>query len=266
MNFLHYYNPEPIIFSIGSLPIRWYGLLIAIALLLCLMVVLRLFKNKGMDEDKIYDLALWLAVGGIIGARLYEVLFINFDYYAFNLISIFKVWEGGLAIHGGIIGGVIALFAWVKINKEDFWRLADLVAVVLPLGQAIGRWGNYFNGELYGGPTDSFIGIPISISNRLAGFDNYSYFHPTFLYESIMNFILFLILLTTFKKTNPRKGIVSMYYLIGYSVIRFTTEFIRIDPTPVYFGLRLPQVVSILIFAFAIGFILIRRKTDTKTY
>ena len=81
-----------------------------------------------------------------------------------------------------------------------------------------------------------------------------------------MNFILFLILLTTFKKTNPRKGIVSMYYLIGYSVIRFTTEFIRIDPTPVYFGLRLPQVVSILIFAFAIGFILIRRKTDTKTY
>lgn len=263
MNFLHYYNPDPIIFSLSFISVRWYGFLIALALAVCLGVILRIAKKINMHSDTVYDLVTWLVVGGVVGARLYEVLFINLSYYLTSPLSVLKIWEGGLAIHGGIIGGVIALFIWTKLNRESFWKIADLTVVVLPLGQAIGRWGNYFNGELYGKPTDLSIGIPIDISRRIAGFEIYAYFHPAFLYESLLNLILFIILFFVYKKSVLKAGSVTMLYLIGYSLIRFFLEFIRIDPTPVYLGLKLPQLVSLIIIVFAISFLLTRKTADT---
>lgn len=259
MNFLHYYYPNPIFLKLSFLEIRWYGITMSLAILVGLLLVLYLAKKKNISADHIYDLALWSVIGGILGARLYEVFIINWYYYVNNLSAIFKIWQGGLAIHGAIIGGVVAVFVWSKINKYNFWQLVDLIAVALPLGQAIGRWGNYFNQELFGLPTNWSIGIPISEVNRPLGFENNLYFQPTFLYESLLNLFLFLFLFFVYKKIKVTSGTIAILYLLGYSVIRFFMEFVRLDPTPVFWWLRLPQLVSVIIFIFGFTF-LVRKK------
>ncbi|NCN07916.1 prolipoprotein diacylglyceryl transferase [Candidatus Falkowbacteria bacterium] len=259
MNLLHYYNPNPVFLRLGYIEIRWYGILMSLAILSGLVLILRLAKQKNISVDQVYDLASWSIISGILGARLYEVFIINWDYYVNNLSAIFKIWQGGLAIHGAIIGGALAVFVWSKKNKFNFWQLVDLIAVALPLGQAIGRWGNYFNQELFGLPTNWSIGIPIAKSNRPIGFENYLYFQPTFLYESLLNLLLFVFLILVYKKIKLPAGTVSILYLLGYSVIRFFMEFIRLDQTPVFWWLRLPQLVSIVIFVFGVSF-LVRKK------
>jgi len=236
------------------------------------------FKKKKIKAD-VYDLAFWLILGGVLGARLYEVFIINWGYYIENLDAIFKIWQGGLAIHGGIIGGGLALWVWAKRNKINFWKLADILVIILPLGQAIGRWGNYFNGELFGLPTSGWWGIPIDIALRPLEYINFEYFHPAFLYESFLNLCLFGILLWVYsvKTSNDsviaresrqgdrsnlvqkgkyyKTGTLVIIYLIGYGLIRFFMEYVRIDPTPeVLFGLKLPQFFSILMVLVA-GFI-----------
>ncbi|MDO8668977.1 MAG: prolipoprotein diacylglyceryl transferase [Candidatus Buchananbacteria bacterium] len=259
MNFLHFYQPNPIFLNLGFIQIRWYGVFVSLAILACLFLALKLAKKQNISSDQIYDLAIWLVVGGVVGARLYEVFVINWFYYAGNLWAIFKIWQGGLAIHGALIGGAIAVVFWSKKNKHDFWQLADLIAVVMPLGQAIGRWGNYFNQELFGRPTTWPVGLSIAENNRPLGLENYSYFQPVFLYESVLNLFLFFGLLFVFKKLNSSKGTVAVLYLLGYSVIRFFMEFVRLDPTPVLWWLRLPQLVSLVIFVLA-GLFLVRKK------
>lgn len=257
LNFLHYYLPDPIILSWGQLTVRWYGLMIALAIVSCLAVAKHLAQKKQLvtNGDKIYDLALWLVLCGVIGARLYEVVFINWPYYQDNLWAIPQIWHGGLAIHGAVIAGLATLIVWCKINRTSFWQLVDVGAIVLPLGQAIGRWGNYFNQELFGGPTNLPWGILIAAKNRPVEFQNFSHFHPTFLYESLLNLGLFIILFAVYRYRQIRSGTMLGLYLIGYGLIRFSTEFIRIDPTPIYFGLRLPQVVSLGLIGA--GFLLI---------
>lgn len=259
MNFLHSYIPNPIFLDLGFTQIRWYGLFMSLAILICLFLVVYLAKKINISTDEIYDLAFWLVLSGIIGARLYEVLIINWPYYANNLSAIVKIWQGGLAIHGALIGGLLAVWFWSKKNRHNFWQVVDLIAIVLPLGQAIGRWGNYFNQELFGRPTNSAIGIPILEEYRPVGYENYNYFHPTFLYESLLNLILFLVLFLVFKKSKATTGVITILYLLGYSIIRFFMEFIRLDYTPILLWLRLPQVVSIVIFILVLTF-LIRKK------
>lgn len=262
-NFLHTYQPDPVLLSVSFIQIRWYGFLIAGALLICLLIGKNLAKPKKIDSEKIYDLALWLTIGGVLGARLYDVFLIDWNYYANNLSAIVKIWAGGLAIHGAIIGGTLALFLWTKKNRESFIKLADIIAVLLPLGQAIGRWGNYFNGELFGRPTNWTIGIPIKEINRPGGYENYNYFQPTFLYESVLNLFLFLILFLVYKKARVQQGTIALLYLIGYAVIRFSIEFVRIDPTPVYFNLRLPQIASLVIFVLAVAVLIKKNRADS---
>ena len=242
MNFLHYFQPQPILFTLGPITVRWYGLLIALALLICILVAVWLGKKRNLEANQIYDLALGAAIGGIAGARLYDVFFIAWDYYHDHLLDIFKIWQGGLAIHGAVIGGLAVLLIFTLYKKIFLLSFLDLF-VVLPLGQAIGRWGNYFNQELFGRPTNLPWGIPIDPANRPPQYPDQQYFHPTFLYESVLNLILFVILLIIFKKT-PRPGVIFCLYLIGYGLIRIFTEFIRIDETTLIFGVRLPQVVS----------------------
>lgn len=245
MNFLHNYIPQPIFLQLGPLAIRWYGLLIALAMIVSIMIAVRLAKRKNLSAEDLYDLAFWLALSGIIGARLYDVLVIDWKYYCQHLSDILKIWQGGLAIHGAILGGALAVVGWSKIKKIDLLTLTDLIAPVLALAQAIGRWGNYFNQELFGRPTDLPWGIPISPENRPLQYASDAYFHPAFLYESIADFLLFALLVYLSAKNKLSRGTATAIYFIGYGLIRFMTEFIRIDATPAVLFLRWPQWVSV---------------------
>lgn len=254
-NFLHTFNPSPILATIGPINIYWYGFFVVSGILSALTVSLYLAKLYNIKSDIIIDLAFWLIVGGLIGARVYEV-FLELPYYLASPLSILKVWQGGLAIHGALIGGLISLWLFLKKYNHDFWQLAGVISLGLPLGQAIGRWGNYFNQELFGLPTNLPWGIPINPANRPWLYENYEYFHPTFLYESLGNFIIFLILLSInfywIKKSKKTSGfqLILFSYLFLYSCLRFALEFIRLDPTPIVFGLRFPQLASLVVIAF----------------
>jgi len=260
MNFLHNFIPNPVLVQIGPITVHWYGLIIAAALISGVFVAANLAKQKNKILDDVFDLALWLAIAGIIGARLYDVLVVDWGYFSRHFIEIFFIWQGGLAIHGAIIGGLIALIIWSRKRKQEIWIWLDIVSVVLPLSQAIGRWGNYFNQELFGRPTDWPWGIPIAENLRPAIYQSYQYFHPAFLYESILNFVLFLILMIAYQKQRLQSGQLSGLYLIGYGIIRFIMEFIRIDPTGMLFGIRIPQLVSIAAIIIGLTILIIRPK------
>ncbi len=249
MNLLHYFHPNPIFFQIGGLKIHYYGLIIVLAVFSGLWILTSLAKKKNLRLDDIQDLFFWVVVIGILGARLYQVFVLNWNYYQNNLWAIFKIWEGGLAIHGAIILGLATLLVWSRKKKINFLRILDIGVPVLALGQALGRWGNYFNQELFGKPVS--WGIPIDLANRPRGFESYGFFHPTFLYESILDFILFLILLFLVRK-GVKTGIPTLVYFLGYGLIRFSMEFIRIDSTLLVLGFRFPQIVSLILIIMAI--------------
>jgi phosphatidylglycerol:prolipoprotein diacylglycerol transferase len=295
-NFLHTFHPSPIVLQLGPITIYWYGLLIVLAILAGLALTLHLARQYKISRDEIWNLSFYLIVFGLISARLFH-LFYLWPYYWKDSLAIFRVWEGGLSIHGAIVGGIIATLLYCFIAKKrnakhqkinlSFWFLADLLAPALVLGQAIGRWGNYFNQELYGQPTNLAWGIPIDFFNRTEGFSSFAYFHPTFLYESIWCFAIFLILLFLHKQrirkiseakknyhalelgsksseVRPLNGIIAsgfifLIYLILYSFGRFFIEFIRIDPQPVFFSLRLGQWFSLLMILFVVVMIMTKR-------
>lgn len=256
--FLHYFNPEPILISLGPLTIYWYGVFMVSGILAGLLVTLRLAKYYNISKDSIFDLFFWLIISGIIGARIYDI-FLNFNYYLIHPLQTLKIWEGGLAIHGAIIAGLIMLFIFSKQQKFNFWKIGALIVPGLALGQAIGRWGNYFNQELFGLPTNSFIGIPINIINRPAQYIFNDFFQPTFLYESTGSLLIFFLLLGLnfyfIKKQRLNKSfyvwIVSLYMIL-YSILRFGLEFIRLDETPYFSGLRFPQVISLFIISLSL--------------
>jgi len=212
----------------------------------------KLAKYYNIKKDLIIDLSFWLIIGGVIGARIYDD-FLNFNYYLNNPLQSLEIWKGGLAIHGGIIAGIIILFIFAKHYKIGFWKLGALIVPGLALGQAIGRWGNYFNQEIFGRPTNSSWGIPIDIINRPDNYVQSNFFQPTFLYESLGCLLIFLFLLTLNLYFIKRRGLNEKFftwsvalYMILYSILRFLLEYIRIDETPYYFGLRFPQIISLL--------------------
>jgi len=216
-----------------------------------------------LKKDLILDLSFWLIIGSLIGARIYEV-FLEFPYYSQNPGAIIKIWQGGLAIHGAILAGLIITAIFARQKKISFWLLTALIVPGLALGQAIGRWGNYFNQELFGLPTNLPWGIPIDIINRPLQYIGQRFFHPTFLYESLGDFLIFLVLLLIHVIIiNKRQGgLLSLSrrqavrlttaYLFLYSLLRFNLEFIKIDPTPTFFNWRWPQIISLIIAAIAL--------------
>ena len=271
-DFLHNFEPQPIILRLGFLNIYWYSCLIAFALLLGLMVLFKLaprFSAKGgsasggkIKKQVLENLVFYLIIFGFLGARAYHVL-ADFPYYLKNPLDIFKVWQGGLGIYGVVVVGAIVLYLFSQKHKLKFLCLADLIAPSLIMGQAIGRWGNYFNQEIFGRPTNLPWGIPIQIANRPIEFLSAQYFHPCFLYESVWNFLIFLFLIFLIRSVAVRSvairlqqtGTIFAFYLILYSLGRFFIEFLRIDPQPVLLGLRLAQVVAIVLFV--VGWIII---------
>ena len=255
INFLHTYIPDPIAFSIGAFSIHWYGLFMAAAILIGYFLVGKLAQYQGLQKQIITSLYVNVLIGGLIGARIYHVLN-DWSFYASRLDQIPAVWNGGLAIHGAMIGGVLTALYFVKKHKINFWKVADLFVVPAILGQAIGRWGNYFNQELFGRPTDAAWGIPIQMSNRPQEYIQNEYFHPAFLYESILNLAIFAILLMVFKKQNRPDGLVFWLYLGLYSAVRILVESVRINQTAIVSGVRLPILVSIVLAVLSLGIIL----------
>jgi len=267
INFLHTFLPQPIIFQLGPIVLHWYGLLVVAGIIAGLIVLVQLAKQVKINSDEVYSLVFYLIIFSLISARLYACA-LNYKFYLSWPIEILAVWHGGLAIHGGIIGGLITLFVYCRYKKQSFMLWADMLGVALPLGQAIGRFGNYFNQELFGWPTNLPWGIPIDLSNRPLGYLSVQYFQPTFLYEAILNLINFLLLFLLFKKTSRsghKPGLILFLYLINYSLIRIFLEFFRLDSVPSIFGWRLPVVVSLLIIIASLLAVLIRQWLTSRS-
>ncbi|GAX34209.1 prolipoprotein diacylglyceryl transferase [Nodularia sp. NIES-3585] len=242
-------SPGPIIVEIGPISIRWYGLLIATAVLIGVSLSQYLAKRRHVNPELISDLSIWLVIGAIPAARLYYVVF-QWSEYSQRPERIIAIWQGGIAIHGAIIGGTLAALIFAKVNQISFWQLTDLVAPALILGQAIGRWGNFFNSEAFGRPTDLPWKLYIPPQNRPPDLANFEYFHPTFLYESLWNLIVFALLITLFFRSlsgQPRwrLGTIFLTYLVAYSFGRLWIEGFRIDSLMLG-SLRIAQVVSLM--------------------
>jgi phosphatidylglycerol:prolipoprotein diacylglycerol transferase len=241
-------SPGPTLIQLGPITIRWYGLLIASAVLIGVTLSQYLAKRRNVDPNIIGDLAIWLVIGAIPAARLYYVLF-EWEQYSKHPEQIIAIWQGGIAIHGAILGGLLATIIFSRINKISIWLLADLVVPSLILGQAIGRWGNFFNSEAFGRPTDLPWKLYIPPQQRPPGYVNYEYFHPTFLYESLWNLMVFTILMTLFFRDLKRRqhlkvGTIALVYMVTYSMGRFWIEGLRTDSLMLG-PLRIAQVVSL---------------------
>lgn len=246
---LQFASPGPILIEIGPLTIRWYGLLIAIAVLIGITLSQYLAERRNVNPEFLADLAIWLVVAAIPSARLYYVLF-EWQSYAQNPGDIVAIWKGGIAIHGAILGGTLATLIFCRLKQVSFWQMADLVAPSLILGQAIGRWGNFFNSEAFGRPTDVPWKLYIPPVNRPPGYEIYDYFHPTFLYESLWNLMVFGILITLFfrglrSKSKLKVGTLFLVYMVGYSAGRFWIEGLRMDSLMLG-PLRIAQIVSLV--------------------
>lgn len=251
-------SPGPILFEVGPIVVRWYGLLIATAVLLGVTLSQYLAKRRRVDPELLGDLAIWLVIAAIPCARLYYVLF-EWQEYSQRPEDIIAIWKGGIAIHGAIIGGTIATIIFARIKRISLWQLLDLVAPSLILGQAIGRWGNFFNSEAFGKPTDMPWKLFIAPRYRPLDLINFEYFHPTFLYESLWNLEVFLLLLWLFfwvlKIFNRLEtGTITAVYLIGYSLGRVWIEGLRTDSLMIG-PLKIAQVVSLS--AIALGLIIL---------
>lgn len=263
--FLHTYSPQPILAHVGSLTIHWYGLFLSLAALAGFLVWRWLGKRYGIKPTDLEALFFWAILAGLIGARLYHVLN-EFSYYRLHPQEILSVWNGGLAIHGAILGGLVVFWLYARRIKISFWLLADIAVPALALGQAIGRWGNYFNQELFGRPTTLPWGIPIEPLNRPLEYLGYKFFHPTFLYESLGSLAVFAVLMLLHRhllraETATRiaqAGTITLTYFMAESIVRVLTESLRIDRVPLVFDVRLPLLVSLLI-AVAAAVILLRR-------
>ncbi len=230
---------NPVAFTIFGFDIRWYGIFISSALLMGSLVFLKIAKKHGYKEDDLYDIILFSIPAAIIGARLYYVIF-NWNHYSGDIMKIINIRGGGMAIHGGLLAGFIMSYFITKKKNLDFFELVDIAAPLLPLGQAIGRWGNFTNGEAHGGVTD--LPWAILVDGQKV--------HPTFLYESIWN-VLLCIFLIWYSKRKKFKGELILIYLAIYSLGRFFIEGLRTDSLMLG-SFRMAQVISIAFIIISI--------------
>ncbi|MDD4352472.1 MAG: prolipoprotein diacylglyceryl transferase [Candidatus Gracilibacteria bacterium] len=241
---------NPIAFQLGSLQVRWYGILIALGALLGTWIAARAAQQLKLKAELIYDFLLYGGIGGIVCARLYYVVF-NWSYFVENPQKIIAIWEGGIAIHGALIGGFLGILLFSKLRKIKLLPYLDCVALGLPIAQSIGRWGNFINQEAFGRPTDLPWGIYIDPARRPHGYLESEYFHPTFLYESLWNLVVFGILLWILKKVKFKTGDLLYVYFIAYSLGRVFIEGIRTDSLMLG-SLRAAQIVSVSLILLGI--------------
>lgn len=259
---------NPVMFNIGKIEFRWYSFFILIAVLLGFVLALREAKKNSIDKDLIFDIGFYTVIFGILGARVYYVLF-NLKLYQNDFIEIFRLWNGGLAIHGGIIAGLLTIFIFSKVKKVKMLKLTDIVAPSLILGQAIGRWGNFFNSEAHGPVTTianlqnlKFIPNFIIKGMKINGV----YYHPTFYYEFLwcmLGFIILLLIKLLYK--NRKDGQLTCVYLMWYSAGRYFIESLRTDSL-MFKNFKVAQIISIILFiiSFVTFFIILFKKDKIK--
>lgn len=267
---LHNFQPTAILLSAGPISLHWYGLCLVAGMIAALLISFCLARYYGISRDQVFDLSFWLILGGLAGARLYDVL-LEFPYYLQHPGYIPAVWRGGLAIHGAVIAGILIIWLFARRQRINFLKLSSLMVPGLALGQAIGRWGNYFNQELFGRPTDLPWGIPINIINRPIEYVSAAYFQPTFLYESLGCLLIFLSLLFLNLWAIKKKRFSDRFYawslalyMILYSILRFFLEFIKIDATPYFLGMRWPQIISLVFLVAAISLLIFSHAQSQK--
>lgn len=253
---------KTIAFQIGPLTFYWYGIIIALGILAGFLAAAWQAKRRGESPDHLFDILFYGLPAAIIGARGYYVLF-SWEQYRDNPWEALAIWHGGLAIHGGVIAAVLVMLIYTRYHRLDFWHWCDICAPSLILGQAIGRWGNFVNQEAFGSPSNLPWAIYIDYAHRPLGFEQYDYYHPTFLYESLWNFGVFLILqiLSNHQIKTGRivSGGITLGYFALYSLGRFFIEGLRMDSLMVG-PLRAAQIASLVLVVISVTYFYVRQK------
>lgn len=259
---------KPEMFSIGNISIRWYSVMILLGIMVAFVLAILEAGKKGIKKDDIFDLGFYVIIFGIIGARLYYVLF-NLDFYKSNLLEIFKIWNGGLAIHGGIIFGLITLIVYCKKKNLKILEVTDIVVPSLLIAQAIGRWGNFFNSEAHGPVTsleflENMKIIPQFVIDVMK--INGNYYHPTFYYEflwCLLGFVIIILIRKIFKKR--KDGFLAAFYLIWYGIGRAFIESLRTDSLMLG-NFKVAQIVSLVgvISGVVLCFVIFFRKGEKE--
>ncbi|SBC57805.1 prolipoprotein diacylglyceryl transferase [Staphylococcus aureus] len=249
---------DPVAFNLGPLSVRWYGIIIAVGILLGYFVAQRALVKAGLHKDTLVDIIFYSALFGFIAARIYFVIF-QWPYYVENPSEIIKIWHGGIAIHGGLIGGFIAGVIVCKVKNLNPFQIGDIVAPSIILAQGIGRWGNFMNHEAHGRPVSRAFLEQLHLPNFIIEnmYINGQYYHPTFLYESIWDVAGFIILVNIRK--HLKLGETFFLYLTWYSIGRFFIEGLRTDSLMLTSNIRVAQLVSILLILISISLIVYRR-------
>ncbi|RKX94627.1 MAG: prolipoprotein diacylglyceryl transferase [Spirochaetes bacterium] len=247
---------HPVLVKIGTIEIRYYGLMYVIGIVVGLILLRKEVERKRLPitRDDIYSYVFWVVIGGIFFARIYYVIFMWKNYYSHYPSEIFAIWHGGLAIHGGIIGGVLTTWLWTKVKKVKFLDLTDATAPMLALGQAFGRFGNFMNGDAHGLPTKLPWGIVFPKGTPAGDQFPGQPLHPVMLYELGLNLISFFIL-WKLRKKNHKSGFILAMYLLNYGIIRFFVSFFRADSLMVG-HFRGAQIISAVFVVGALFFIL----------
>ncbi len=254
-------SPSQILCTIFGVNIYYYGVIMALAIAVGTLVSdWAGTKFFGLKKETIIDLAPYLIIFGIIGARLYYCA-LNYDFYLRFPTEIIAIRHGGISIHGAILGGLIGLWFFAKRHKVNPVKLCDVSAIGLSLAQAIGRWGNFFNSEAFGGPTNLPWKLYIAPQYRPIPYQEYQYFHPAFLYESILDIVIFIILLILVKTGKIKKdGNLALIYLILYSIVRIIVEMFRLDSVKYILGMPVAIFVSIGIIIISVVLLIINYK------
>ncbi|WP_146547550.1 prolipoprotein diacylglyceryl transferase [Rummeliibacillus suwonensis] len=253
---------NPVAFTLGPISVRWYGIIIACGIIIAYFVGQREMIKRGFNEEILTDLLIWAVPISIICARIYYVTF-EWPYYAAHPDEIIQIWHGGIAIHGALIGAFVTAIIFTHKRGISFWKIADILAPSLIIGQIIGRWGNFMNQEAYGGVVERSFLENLHLPNWLIEQMNVNgfYHHPTFLYESVWN-LIGLIILLVLRKVNPRRGEIFLTYIIWYSFGRFFVERMRTDSLLIG-DLRMAQIVSLVGLVLGV-IILIYRRLNIK--
>ena len=249
-----------IFLDLGFITIKWYSFLMFVALLIGIFMVSKEAKRFKIDESYINNLVFWAIIFSFIGARLYYVAF-NWEYYSVHMNEIYKVWQGGLAIHGAILFGALFIILYTKKYKVNTLKIFDIFAPALLLGQAIGRWGNFFNMEAHGPATTLTFLQNLNLPQFIIDGMNINgiYYHPTFLYESIWNIIGVIILLILRRQKYTKIGSITGVYLMWYSLGRFFIESLRTDSL-MWEAFKVAQIISIVLFLVGLLIIILSRK------
>lgn len=254
--------------------IHYYGLIIVIGILSAIAVSTKEAKRREMDLDFLWDSVVWVLIGGIIGARLWHIFTpspslvaqgITTEYYLTHPLDAINIRKGGLGIPGAVIGGAIVFFIYTRWKGKSFTKWIDVIAPALPLGQAIGRWGNFVNQELYGAPSNLPWAIYISPENRLAEFADFAYYHPIFLYESLWNIAAVFLLLWAARRYKDwlLPGDIFLMYLVSYPIIRILLDFLRLDASEIG-GINANQTFMGLVLIAALALIIFRHTRKSK--